>query len=137
MNHKTIQERAEISKQGLPVMWEAGGGMTNTGDAQIIADRDMGRKKAIYIKQKGSLSCSDHALFVIEKGDHVIRVGHHREDFTVRIYRIRDIRGAQVTLELEWEGEEETQDDKDHIDAVAIAKRKATTYHCRQPMFFE
>jgi hypothetical protein len=54
-------------------LWEAGGGLTNTGRATIIADKNGRPKHPIYVRGAGSLSCGEHALIPIEPGDYVIK----------------------------------------------------------------
>ena len=45
----------ELSKRGLPCMWEQGGAYSNTGDGVIIGDVFGNPKKAIYVKRKGGI----------------------------------------------------------------------------------
>ena len=88
---KTIS--IERTKKGWPALWEGGGGYSNTGDATIIAGPKGEKKTPLYIRRRGPLACSYHALFVVREGDIVIESSHHRGDFHHQIYRIVAIRG--------------------------------------------
>lgn len=92
--------RIERTKRGYPAYWEAGGGFTNTGEATIIANKDGQPKEAIYIRRRGQLANSNHALVILEVGDYIIEADHHREDFQIGIYRVLDFEvknGTYVT----------------------------------------
>lgn len=78
----------EKTKKGFPALWECGGGYTNTGEATIIAGKDGQPKKAIYVRRRGHLANSEHALVILEVGDYVISASHHRKDFNIYIYKI-------------------------------------------------
>ena len=43
----TMEIRIDKTKKGYPAIWECGGGMTNTGYSQIIANSD-GSPKNLY-----------------------------------------------------------------------------------------
>ena len=62
----------ERTKKGLPALWERGGGYSNTGEATIIAGPNGKKKVPLYIRQRGTLACAHHALFVVHEGDIVI-----------------------------------------------------------------
>ena len=147
---KTIS--IERTKKGLPALWECGGGYSNTGEAQIIANPDGSPKKPVYIRRRGELANREHALFVVHEGDTVIQSSHHRGDFSHNVYRIVAIRGDEAELERmaefshgEWDtgplgqqleadfarmaaGEPPTME---LSIAVQMAEGKATDYHCR------
>ena len=78
----------ERTKKGYPALWEAGGGYTNTGEATIIASPSGCPKKPVYVRRRGHLANGQHALFILEKGDYIIKCNHHREDFNIYIYKI-------------------------------------------------
>ena len=130
------------TKKGYPAYWEAGGGHTNTGYATIITTKDGRPKKAVYIRGRGELANSEHALVILEKGDHIIEANHHRRDFTIEIFRItgfEDKQGEKFAIAEqincfdmgEWEA-----DLPAHLEnAVQAAMDKATCYHCREPHF--
>ena len=83
--------KIERTKKGFPALWECGGGYTNTGEAQIIASSTGGPKKPVYIRRAGQLANREHALFVIQPGDIIIRANHHREDFNIEILQVEKI----------------------------------------------
>ncbi len=78
----------ERTKKGYPAFWESGGGYTNTGEATIIANKDGQPKEAIYIKKRGHLANSEHALMPVEVGDYIIKADHHRKDFYISVMKI-------------------------------------------------
>ena len=82
----------EKTKKGYPAYWEAGGGYTNTGEATIIANKDGQPKKAVYVRNRGQLANSHHALVILEVGDYIIEANHHRGDFNIYIYKILDFK---------------------------------------------
>lgn len=145
------------TKKGLPALWEEGGGMSNTGDAQIIADPNGEAKQPIYIRRSGQLANSSHALFMVHVGDIIISSHHHRRDFTHEIFRISSFREEEAELELiaayscgQWDaGELGQKMEKEFSELVAgstffsawvyavlTAEFKATCYHCREPHYF-
>lgn len=87
----------ERTKKGFPAIWESGGGFTNTGEAQIIAGKDGKPKRPIYIRKKGHLANSEHALLPIEVGDYVIKAYHSRGKFDVVVYKIISIEEEKYT----------------------------------------
>lgn len=132
----------ELSKKGLPCIWEQGGAYSNTGDSILIGDAFGNPKKAIYVKRKGELSCGEHALIPLRKNDVIVTASQWRCDFTINIYRIIDfdLEKKIANLELvnsfscgEWDKE------LDHIykEIVDVAKDKATSYHCRNAMYIK
>lgn len=134
-----MKTKVERTKKGFPAMWEAGGGMTNTGFATIIAGPDGRRKKPVYIRRSGHLSCENHALFIVEVGDLVIETGHHRLDFETSVYRIEAIDGDEARLQLLYDfsqGQWDVEPPASIMEAVKAAEKKATTYHCRYPVYF-
>jgi hypothetical protein len=132
----------ELSKKGLPCMWEQGGAYSNTGYSMLIGDAFGNSKKAIYVKRKGELSCGEHALIPLHKGDTIVTVSQWRHDFTINIYKVVnvDLEEKFANLELinnfscgEWDK------DLDHTykKIVGVAKDKATSYHCRNAMYIK
>lgn len=86
-----------ITRKGYHALWEQGGGYTNTGHARIICRADGKPKSPLYIRQRGTLACGEHALFIINPGDIVIDVDYHRDDyFFIRVMQIREV-GRIVT----------------------------------------
>ncbi|MGR6115818.1 hypothetical protein ACTHHL_04400 [Aeribacillus composti] len=128
----------ERTKKGRPALWENGGGYTNTGVSQIIANADGSPKKPIYIRQRGSLANDDHALFIIAPGDLVILADHHRGDFRVfvtKIVAIGDEEAEAETLYLFSMGEWNEEPPEYILPAIEAAQEKATCYHCRRPHY--
>jgi hypothetical protein len=126
------------TKKGFPAVWEKGGGLTNTGEATIIAGKYGQPKEAIYIRRRGPLANGEHALVVLEVGDYIIEANHHRRDFVIRIWCIDQIQEEEARLTLiheysrgEWDAELPAYLEP----AVQAAKEKATCYHCRKPHF--
>ena len=146
-----------FSKRGLPCLWECGGGMTNTGEAVIIANSVGLPKNAIYVPRGGQLSCGAHALIPVQTGDIFVIASQHRGDFTINIFRIGDlpkgkspeIPGIYYGEDFEsfkiggWSnGEEDPAEligDLSPVEfyraAVEAAQAKAMCYHCRSPHF--
>lgn len=132
----------ELSKRGLPCMWEQGGSYSNTGDSMLIGDAFGNPKKAIYVKRKGELSCGEHALIPLKKNDVIVTVSQWRCDFTINIYRVIDfdLEEKFVNVELinnfscgEWDKDLDCMYKK----IVDVAKDKATSYHCRNAMYIK
>lgn len=133
--------KTELSKRGFPVMWESGGGASNTGHAQLIAGKNFEPKTPIYIKYKGHLSNSEHALFTVNVDDIVGEFRHHNNDWTITVFRITEINLKTTTMVIinefnngEWLNED---NDPDFINFINAGKRKATIYHCRGVVFFK
>ena len=130
------------TKKNFPALWERGGGMTNTGEARIITSPDGLPLKPIYINQRGHLSCGEHALFIIKKGDLIIEADHHRGDFEIKIYKIQDIgdclEGTAILINSNSYGEWDHEIDVHSPLRAAIdaAQDKALCYHCREPHYF-
>lgn len=135
---KTREFRIERSKSGLPCMWEAGGGMTNTGWSIIICGPNGQSCTPLYIRRKGMLSCAEHALIPVEIGYHVIKAVHHREDFDIQVYKILEINEEFAVCEMVNEYSNGEWDTEDAFGAATFAARnKATKYHCRTPIYIK
>lgn len=129
----------EKTKKGLPAMWECGGSGRNTGTATIIADLNGGRKKPIYVRKKGTLSNDRHALFVVQEGDLVIEASHHREDFTIKVFRITNFTATEALVERLYCfdcGEWDSTPSSNYLAAIQAAQEKALEYHCRRPIYW-
>jgi hypothetical protein len=131
------------TKSGLPSLSECGGGSTNTGYARIISSINGKRKKPIYIPKNGSLSNSDHAWFVIKLNEIIVTASHHREDFEIKVLKIKEIvndsKNKKINLEVIEHYEKETQSDyrnSIYYEAIKAAVNKSTTYHCRKPFYY-
>lgn len=134
--------KIERTKRGLPAIWEAGGGASNTGESRIVCDRDGQAKRAVYQRRKGHLSNAEHALIVVECGDYIITAYHHRKDFTIRIYRIVAFRDSEdyAICELNFvysKGEWNEELPAFLKPAVEAGMQKATCYHCREAHYIQ
>jgi hypothetical protein len=132
----------EKTKKGYPAMWESGGGYRNTGEATIIANKDGQPKKAVYVRRRGQLANSHHALFIIEVGDYIVEADHHRYDFYIEISKILgfDDKEEEAVAIVEQvncfsNGEWDTELPDFLEAAVQAAKEKAICYHCRSPHY--
>jgi len=139
----SISIPVEMTRTGRPAVWEHGGGFSNTGSAIIFTDQDGRPPRAIYIKRKGHLACSNHALIPLTNVMWAIEARHHRGDFDIQVCKIN-----KVTLDRERqvvegkvvysfsEGEWVPHRPPEFLwEALMAAKKKATTYHCRNPVF--
>lgn len=119
----------EISRHGIPALWECGGSYTKTGFATIIADKSGYRKTALCIRYRGTLACSNHALVPIKEGDVVIESERQRDKVSVVVYRITEIDMMKhtATAVLDTTPIEEA--------AIEAAIGKCWDYHCRVPYY--
>ena len=139
---KTKTVKIELSKRGLPCLWEEGGANSNTGGCTIIGDTNCRPKKPIYIATRGHLSNGDHALIPVRTNDIVVQCSQWRHDFTINIYKIIsfNLEEKEATLELrnsfdmgEWDHDLLQK----YVEIVEVAKNKSTSYHCRTPYFIK
>ena len=137
---KTI--RIELSKRGLPCIWEEGGAGSNTGSCTLIGDRNCNPKKPIYVATGGHLSNGNHALIPVKVNDIVVECSQWRKDYTINISIITrfNMEEQEATLELvnsfdrnEWDFDLLQK----YVDIVETAKSKAKAYHCRSPYFIK
>lgn len=141
MRQKVI--RLDSTKSGLPAIWEAGGGYSNSGHATIVAGRNGEALKPIYVRRRGHLAGGEHALFVAKPGFHNVEARHHRRDFWITVWRIEGIRRtddggheADLTLVAEFDQGEWIPSPQDYLNAaIEAARQKATCYHCRSPHY--
>ena len=133
---------------GLPAAWEAGGGMTNTGSAQIIARPDGERPYAVYIRRRGHLACAEHALIVVRPGFYILEADRwvkREKPFQVKIWKIEDIiteeDGYFAVARIQRSMTVETVEmgvfyAPIHLQyAVKAAIEKTMCYHCRAPHY--
>jgi len=130
--------KVEFTESGKPALWECGGGLSSTGNANIITGPDGEPLKPYYIQMHGDLANGNHALVPAIVGGCVIFARHYGGDFFVTIYRIDRIEGDYAYLtkinefsQTEWD---EELNEKFAL-AVDAAKRKAMAYHCRSPFY--
>lgn len=154
INNKKVTAK-DIIEAGLTprlVLWESGGGHSNTGFAQVVCGLKGQKLIPIYIRRRGSLACSRHAKFVAWPGQVlvVVDVSHHRGDFDITVFEegIRkpekehgEFYSHRVLLwhcegirKNEIEDQIPTKLDR-YLDAVKAAMNKATCYHCREPHY--
>lgn len=119
------------SKSGLPCLDECGGGWTNTGFAQIVADALGRAKRAIHVRIHGELACKDHAIIPVRVGDVVVTVDRHGPAVAITVERIiaLDIDNLTATLER--------TDEKICWAAICAAVDKSHDYHCRRPYYIQ
>jgi len=139
----------KTGKKHLPALWERGGGYSNTGFATIVAGENGEILKPVYVKRRGHLANSDHALFVVKQGYIIVTADEHRGDVHIKAERIKKIvkdeNGDYIAeAELifdnnydaytkEWmEGVEPDEWLKPAVDA---AVDKSRCYHCRCPHY--
>ncbi len=119
------------SKSGLPCLSESGGGWSNTGSVQVIADALGRAKRAIHVRNHGDLACNDHAIIPVRVGDVVVTVDRHGPAVSITVERIiaLDIDNLTATLER--------TDEKICWAAICAAVDKSYDYHCRQPYYIQ
>lgn len=83
----------ERSKTQKPCLWEFGGRGNTSGKVQIIAASDGSKKKSMFFRYDGDLSCKNHALIPIMVGDFVIRA-------TISDITTADLENAKIDLEI-------------------------------------
>ena len=125
------------SKSGLPTLAERGGGLTNTGDAVVIASCDGKPVAPLFVPRRGRFG-GDHAIFVARPGMHVVEVRRDRSGPRVSIRLIIRIGTDQDPDELETSlvGEWEQGDGNIPeflMGAASAAVAKAYCWHCREP----
>ena len=133
--------QAEISKSGIPCLWETGGGRTNTGESQIICDSVGSPKIPIYVRRKGHLANLNHALIPIFEGYYIIDATHQRADFEISIAKILQIsENLEISCNVVnrfYNGEWDNPLPQYLIPAVEAATKKAMMYHCKVPVFIQ
>ena len=132
----------EKTRKGYPALWESGGGMSNTGDATIVAGSHGERLRPVYVRRRGHLAGGDHALFIVRPGMVVVEADHHRRDFRIRVMRIERItqeNGHPVAIarveHVFDAGDGDAEPPPELEAAVQAAREKATCYHCRAPHY--
>ena len=144
------------SYHGIPCLWESGGGFSHTGSAMIITDHAGAKKKALFIKKEGHLSCLEHALIPVRVGDHIITFSYHREKALAEVFEITAIGSTAVegvvlphacvkrlavsdtneSTEEEWVLEWDNEEVATKFEAaINAATDKADTWHCREAVY--
>lgn len=145
--------KVERTRKGYPAMWEKGGGYSNTGSAQLVADSKGAPKLALYVRERGPLACEEHALFIVKPGDLVCKVNRARDDWDIYLYRLgKDLGEGGMGIAEAWEytrGEwdhplpDDLWSNDIHLDNGEIIEnnlitstiRKSRWYHCREMTF--
>lgn len=156
---ETKKRNIILSKRNFPCMWEKGGQIDEfTGNSTIICDANGNKMKPIFIKKRGTLACSEHALIVIHEGDVIIEVSYQKYyQFKIYVLKIIDINLEERKAEVEYIDKfllpplgMHSNDYKEYIvqecsdtetekykDAILNAYAKAMCYHCRDPYFIK
>lgn len=79
------------TRNGIPVMWEEGGGYTNKGYAILIANDEYRTKKPVYIKRSGHRASAKQALIAIRPGHIICDDSRYRGEHRTIISRILKI----------------------------------------------
>lgn len=120
----------ELSRSGIPCLWESGGGMTNTGEAVIIAGPSGEKKKPIHIRKRGHLACGEHALIPVEAGDYIITTYRHRAEYQNDVYKIANVlesKTARKVLIGVFPNTQEPYRELSMEEALEMAKREYGT----------
>lgn len=126
----------EKSNNNIPCVWENGGGYSNTGRAIIVAGLYGEKLKPLYVRKKGQLACSDHALIEVRIGYMIIEAEHGRGDFDISIYAVVDPENGIVKIIHSYTmGSWDRKPPLYLKSAIDAAKRKALFYHCREPLY--
>lgn len=153
----------EKTKSGLPAIWERGGATGAGGKATIVTDKNGNAKKPLFIRNHGDLANEAHALFVLNKGDHVIDVQtSYGEPYKVRILKVVGFQEESILDEeddlLSLLGGGPTHKPGQFFarcqlvgerngtawwpelpsfleEAYKVAVKKANSYHCRTAMY--
>lgn len=126
----------EKSNNGIPCVWENGGGYSNTGRAVVVAGIHGEKLRPLYIRKKGQLACSDHALIEVRIGYMIIEAEHGRGDFDISVYAIMNAEKRKVKRVYSFTmGSWDRKPPLYLKSAIEAAKRKALLYHCREPLY--
>lgn len=124
--------KLQLSPNGRPVLYEQGGGASNTGRATIIAGP---AGEALAPHWIGQRAHGPHAAFRPRAGLFLVQFRYARtEGDTALIERITALDGAEATTELVarlQQGEWEPELPSCLTAAVEAARRKSQCYHCR------
>ncbi len=127
--------KVTYSKAGLPCLCESGGGMSSTGECQLVADPNGNPKKAIYVFTRGELACVKHAVIPVRKGDVVLTLSTGRDTCDYNRNELHLWRLAKLT-EDNFEAYEIAVEPK-HFNMIEAGYAKCNDYHCRTPYFIE
>ena len=130
-----MQHNVKRSKSGLPTVVECGGGMSNTGNANIICGENGEQVKPLFVPR--GYSNDVHAIFVAKQGMHIVTAAHSRSGEYATVYKITAIGDGDRPDDLVTVIIGEYQDGDGNIPAkfqaaVDAALEKAHCYHCRE-----
>lgn len=137
-----------ITKSGLPSLWESGGATTNNGSAIIIADMGGKKKKPLYIRTSGELSNLNHSLFVVEDGDIIVETKRSGSEGRTKGFRIANIDITNKIVLAEQIFEVDVFGNMDNFtidgeyphrvkDSIEASFKKSLVYHCRHPVYYK
>lgn len=127
----------ERLKSGLPTITENGGGMTSSGDAQIVCGPSGEKIKPLWVPKRG-YSNDVHAKFVAKVGMCIIVVKWDNRSESASVFRITGITDNEAESELVGESEDgDGNIPLEFQDAVTAAFDKASDYHCRRAHYVD
>lgn len=142
MNENII--KFNLSKSNIPTLTESGCGMTNTGEARIIANNKGNEKKAIYVFTKGHRSCADHAIIPIQKDDIIVEAYRQRDNYLIQLNQIQSINIPKEEVKVReictWNSEKNAQIPSKCLPfkrAINAAIEKTNIYHANTPIYIK
>lgn len=155
-----VERPITMSKHNFPCMWEKGGQLDEfNGSSTIICDEFGNMTKPLFIRRKGQLSCSEHALIIIHKNYVIIEVLYQEQNMllSINILKIVGLNIEKSIAETEcverllfpYYLESDISDAEERIEnacdnnskitiykkAIISAYKKATCFHCKKPHF--
>lgn len=148
----------ETTKSGLSALWERGGATGAGGSSVVITDKNGAPKKPLFIRTRGDLANEDHALLVLNRGDHILDVQtSYGEPYIVKVLQVIGFQDEPIEDEddlLSLLGQNPAKKSRQryarcrvvavrrgdawwpelpaHLqDAYEAAVKKANAYHCR------
>lgn len=127
-----------ITEKGLMGLWESGGFEQMEGYSQIIAGTTGEPLQPVYVKTRAKFN-DDKALFVVNKGYHLVIANYMNKDFSIQVYVIRNIDVDNARIEAE---EIASLDDGawsnlafEESDMVKAARERAKCRRCDQVFY--
>lgn len=122
------------------VLWEQGGGYTNTGTASCVAGTNGAPLRPVFIRRSGHLACGFHAKFAVKRAV-ICDVDRWRGDFSISLTFVK-VDGPRVVEDEFWrvadiDYSEEIVPEKyaKYIPLINATVAKSECYHCREPHF--
>jgi len=116
---------------------ESGGGMTRSGNSQIVCSTNGKKMKPIFIPRFGNLCNEEHAFFAVHDCC-VITCDRPFDMLTIqKIWTVRENGDVRLMSEHLFEGNLEQLPTiyKCYEEAATAALQKAYHYHCREPYY--